>query len=318
MKLCLCAGYGKTEKRVLKENDEKIRKAFAHLVRQVLSILKKQTIDMEEFYMFVVAVLPPGKNILPQSEKISGIFGKISQKNLWSYVHYSPLKSIAEEFARVETQQLIEEYETELSSYYATTSLVDYIALCEEKQEDDLPLLTNPANYDEVYFRRLSVRLDTPFTDKTLQYISDLWRALARVFLLPPLTAILERIIAGSLVVTWLIPHEFALKICERAREVDIAQFFRTWQISEVKIDDEVVYYDIKVRISGYLLHYSHVHSHKMSHISVFFGVLTVCIMHGLYFILQISLIGACEEGDADKVMELLPEITDFNFSQVH
>ena len=34
-------------------------------------------------------------------------------------------------------------------------------------------------------------------------------------------------------------------------------------------------------------------------------------------FILQMCLLGACKEGDAEKVMKLLQEVADFDFSKV-
>ena len=237
-------GDGEKEKRVLEENEAKILKLFARLVRQVLRILKGKKIDMEEFVMFVMEVFSPG-SCIPQSEEIFTIFRAISSHCLWSYSHYSPLKSIAEEFAKADTQQLIESYQTDLANFYVTTKLADYIALCqgEEKVVDpDMPLAPNPAKYDREYFQKLTIKIGRPVTDQTLQYIADIWQAVAQFFLLPPLTALLDRVVAGSLVITWFIPHLFAIQICLNSTESEAAAFFRAHQIIEVKMDDDCLY----------------------------------------------------------------------------
>ena len=39
------------------------------------------------------------------------------------------------------------------------------------------------------------------------------------------------------------------MKIRENVRGVEAEEFFREYNIMEVKLDEEVVYYDVKVRI---------------------------------------------------------------------
>ena len=105
------------------------------------------------------------------------------------------------------------------------------------------------STFDEAYLEKLSIKLEIAFTNKTLEYVSKLWKSLARMFLLPSLTALLYRVVEGSLVITWCIPHHFAMKIRENIRGAEAEQFFREYNIMEVKLDEEVVYYDVKVRI---------------------------------------------------------------------
>lgn len=221
---------------MLKRNEDKIRKTFARLVRQVLAILKSQTVDMEELRVFISNIFPGILQQISPLAEVSEIFLFISENQLWSYTDYSLLQSIAEEFA-TEAQPLIETYELELSGYYATTSLVDYLSLCKINEEDEEAATT----YDRSYFRKLSVKLSVPVSDKTLQYIRDLWKAIARTFLLPSLTAILHAVITGSLVVVWYISHPVAIKIVQKFG-VEAQEFFRDHHILEVKIDGEVVY----------------------------------------------------------------------------
>ena len=244
--------YSDTEKTVLVENEDKIQTAFAHLVRHVLELLEKQSesISVEAFRVFVVELFPPG-HCIPFAEKISAIFEAISRNKLWSYSHYTPLKSVVEEYFRGDpnTSEMIDNYKRTLVGFYATTKIVNYIALCEERVPDDTadpdePLDINPAKYNRDYFRKLTVKLRVRITDQTLQYIDDVWRNIAEFFLLPSLTALLDFVADGSLVISWLIPHSFAMQI--EANIADAEQLFRAHTIVQVMIDDEVVYnYDL-------------------------------------------------------------------------
>ena len=217
-------------------------------MREVLHKLKRKEIDMEEFVTFVeqqfpanfVASIPDSKK-----EKISTMFRAISSHLLWSYDHYFPLKSIAEEFAEDDTKSLIESYERELASFYVTTKLADYIALCQDEEnvaDPDVPLAPNPAKYDREYYQTLTIKLDKPVTNQTLQYIADIWKAVAKLLVIPSLTALLDRVVAGSLVISWKIPQLFAMQIRVKCTGREAAAFFQAHHIVEVKIDDDCLY----------------------------------------------------------------------------
>ena len=238
---------------VLKENEDKIRRAFAHLVRQILDMLMKCTIDIKGFRVFVGNVVP-GLSLrnIPSTASVSDIFEFITDHKLWNLNNYTPLHSIAKEYLNddPETEQLIVNYKRELAAFKATTSLVDYIALCEDREADpDVPLDPNPIKYDREYCRKLSLKLNARVTSKTLEYVDEIWRDIAEFFMLPSLSALLDSVVAGSLVITWCIPHHFAMKIIEKVTGAEAEEFFREYNIMEVKLDEEVVYYDVKVRI---------------------------------------------------------------------
>ena len=102
-------GDGEKEK-LLEVNEAKILQSFGHLKRELLLVLKRKEIEMDEFVAFVKSLFPAeGIACIPaELEKISTVFDTITNKALWSYIHYTPLTSIAEEFAKDDTQQLIE------------------------------------------------------------------------------------------------------------------------------------------------------------------------------------------------------------------
>ena len=212
---------------VLKENEDKIRHSFAHLVRQLLDMLMKCTIDIKGFRVFVGNVVP-GLSLrnIPSTASVSDIFEFITDRKLWNLNNYTPLHSIAKEYLNddPETEQLIVNYKRELAAFKATTSLVDYIALCEDREADpDVPLDPNPIKYDREYCRKLSLKLNARVTSKTLEYVDEIWRDIAEFFMLP--SALLDSVVAGSLVITWCIPLHFAMKIRENIRGAEV--FFR-------------------------------------------------------------------------------------------
>ena len=239
-------GDGEKEK-LLELNEAKILQSFGHLKREVLRVLKQKEIEMDEFVAFVKSLFPAEgiASIPAELEKISTVFDTITNKALWSYIHYTPLTSIAEEFAEDDTQQLIKSYETKLANFYATTKLADFIALCQDEEKiavRDVPLAPNSAKYDSEYLNKLTIKIGRRVTNETLQYIVDLWKAVATFFSLPSLTALLDRVMAGSLVISWLIPHLFAMQIHVNSTGGEAAAFFQAHQIVEVKIDDDCLY----------------------------------------------------------------------------
>ena len=230
---------------VLKKNEDKIKQAFAHLVGQVLVMLMNLPVNIVVFRVYMSNLFLGILKHIPTSASVSDFFIYISDNQMWSYTNHAPVESVAKEYlgrGNPEIEQLINKYETELAGYNATTSLVDYIALCKEKS-------VSASTFDKAYYEKISVKLEIPFTDETLEYVSELWKSLARRFLLPSLTALLYRVVEGSLVITWCIPHHFAMKIRENIRGAEAEEFFREYNIMEVKLDEEVVYYDVKVRI---------------------------------------------------------------------
>ena len=236
--------------RVLRKSEAKIIASFANLVDQVLSTLKTVDIDMERFPVFMANLFPGILQHVATSESVSKYFAYVSDNQLWTYSHYWPVESIAEKFASVDPQvnHLIVNYKRELAAFNATTSLVDYIAKCKDRAaKPDIPL---EINYDSEYYETLSLRLNTQVTSKTLEYIDKIWRDIAEFFILPSLSALLDSVVAGSLVITWHIPHDFAMKIREKVRGAEAEEFFGKHDIIEVKLDEEVVYQcDFKVKI---------------------------------------------------------------------
>ena len=101
-----------------------------------------------------------------------------------------------------------------------------------EEQPSTMKKLT-PVEYKRI---KVVLELDRKVTELSLEYVHKLWSSIAEEYDLPCLTAIIDKLIAGSLVVTWLaLPHIVDM-ITPRSK------FFRRHQIIKVFVDDVIIY----------------------------------------------------------------------------
>ena len=230
---------------VARQGLTKIKQSFASLLKNVAVKFKsKQELDLEVFRFFIVNLFPPGECI-PQSSNVVTIFEAVSRNGLWSYWHYTPVEKIVKEYAPEddEMKEWLVSYKRELSGYKATTKIADAIEVygnnIEEFEEGDRSK-SLVLSHDPNYLRQLSVKLKTPVTDKTLEYVDDLWLSLAEYFLLPALSALLANIQRGCIEVSWLIPPHYVFQIVGNLQEN--ASFLQARNIIQVFVDDECVY----------------------------------------------------------------------------
>ena len=149
----------------------------------------------------------------------------------------------------------IETYRKDLTSYKATTRLVDYIAVVDSDPSSDDSSSDEqldeqertPAKYDRRYYRRLSIKLETKFTGHTLEYLDDLWKEFADLYNLPPLVTLLDCVCKSSILIVWLIPAHLADHVLKVAPEGSVA-IFRKHQITTVEFDGVCIYPEMKQR----------------------------------------------------------------------
>lgn len=218
----------------------KIQQSFAKLLKDVAENLKGKELDLEVFRFFVVALFPPGRCI-PQSSKVVEIFEAVTTNGLWSYWHYTPVEKIVAEYAPNDDEMkcLLDKYKKELSGYRAMTKIADVI---ERHKIDEFadPSRRLTVAYDPAYLQRLTVKLKTRVTEKSLEYVDELWVSLAEYFLLPSLSVLLEKIRSGCIEVSWLIPPHFAFQIIGNLHEN--SAFLESKGISKVLLDGNCFY----------------------------------------------------------------------------
>ena len=232
-----------TKVAIVRENLETIRSKFAKLTVNVCKCLREMKLDVTMVRLYLRGLFQPG-DCIPKSEKLDEIFDAITANGLWNYSHFGPVEKVIQEYAEgdAELNGHVEEYKKALTGFYLTTKIVDYMKAVNEEEDEDPIILDDPAKYDSRYCRKLSVglKLKRKITNETLAYVERLWRKIAEEFYLPSLTSILERIVEGSLTITWRVQAHLIAKI--DTQSFSSAIFFHQEGIDKITIDNQVVY----------------------------------------------------------------------------
>ena len=229
------------------ENEIIIESNFAKLVLKVASKLEEKDINMKMFRLYIVTLFRQcSRNIIADkdSTSVTDIFLTISDNELWDFSSCTRIEKIAEEFGGddLELKGWIHDYKSELDGFRATTKIVNYIERCNYKKtaHSHQSLQKDFARYDEGYCNKLTVKLDSCVTEKSLDYIDQFWMSFANHFLLPSLSALLDSIHGGCVEVTWLIPTQSALQI--QANIQDSAKFLEKLHVIKVIMEGEILY----------------------------------------------------------------------------
>ena len=125
----------------------------------------------------------------------------------------------------------------QLSGFQATTRIIDFVKLSELEDPEEDNQIFSPKKYNR-HYRKISfkLKLNRDISEMTLDYIDKLWKILMKEFRLPPLTAIIDKIIEGSLTVTWLVlPHVIEKIKATFSKSVD---FFEQQNIISIELYD--------------------------------------------------------------------------------
>ena len=189
----------------------KIKSRFSVLVINVQSSMEDHMVKVKKVRQFLLNFFE-GDCSIPNVADFDKLFDTITEARLWRYDHYGPLEELAETFLPEDdpARAQVTEYKSQLTGFYATTRIIDFIKLNELEDREEIPGRTfSPKKYNS-HYQKLTVelRLDRDVSELTLEYIGKLWKALAKEFHLPSLTAVMDKIVEGSLEITWLIlPH---------------------------------------------------------------------------------------------------------------
>lgn len=250
---------------IIRENLDTIRSKFACLVLTVSRVFQQKKIDVNSVRLFLCTRLGcKSSDCIPYSESLKEIFEGISRNGLWSYRNYAPIRDVVETFGAEYTELFghIEAYENALAGFNLATKIVDYVKVNDDidKEED---VLEKPMKYNRQFYRPLSLKLKLNVTNESLAYVDQLWKKLAKFFLLPSLTALLESIACGSLTVTWLVPCSFIEEITTNS--LRSACFFRELGIAMVYVEEEVLYDETLAMVSRCVDYFSCVACYYMS-----------------------------------------------------
>ena len=152
-----------------------------------------------------------GECSIPNVGDLSEIFESLTSTKLWCYDHYGPLEELVEKFLPKDdpVRALMTDYISQLTAFYATTSIINFIKISKLDDAEEDNQIFSPKKYNRQY-RKLTVKLKLKkkVSELTLDFVHTIWKALQREFYLPSLTAVIDKILEGSLAITWLVlPH---------------------------------------------------------------------------------------------------------------
>ena len=229
------------ESKMVISNETEIKSRFSYLLNSIQHSLEANHVRGEEVRQFLVLMFGRAGDCIPKTDKISEIFESVTVNYLWSYDNHYVLEAMVNRYLP-DHVSLMSEYQSHLSGFYATTKLIDYIKeknlRCYEEAPTERPL----DKYNKEHYQKLTMRLDIDYRMSLLSmtYVRDLWRSFAHQFNIPSLTAVIDRILEGSLEIVWLVlPHVGDL-IRGAASQSEL--FFREQKIVFVAIDDHILY----------------------------------------------------------------------------
>ena len=240
---------------IAQKNKQTIDAKFATLLLKVCRKLGEREINAKDLHIFLISCFPPGECI-PRSADIHEIFEAITSNKLWDSWNYLPLKRIVEGFAAddQEIASWIEAYRQDLKSYKATTKLIDQIATAESDSTGAKPEEQDKAaRYDKDYYQKISVKLNSRFTDQTMEYIDDLWHEMSGLYDVPRYLILLDSVRKGCVAIVWRIPSHIAPKILEAPPPSD--EFYHKHGITRVEYSGEGIYQEGEVHNTQVLCH---------------------------------------------------------------
>ena len=227
---------------------QKIKRQFASLQVEVRLAMQARQVEVSDAHQFLVSFFQ-SECCIPEAPDLTKLFNIVTEAKLWCYDHYGPLRELAQTYIPDDNPvlKLVSTYKDQLSGFFVTTKIVDFIDLSDfddfEDDSDDAQHLFSPKESKKLY-RELKVKLridrTTKFSDMTMSYIETLWTALIDEFNLPPLTAIIKKIVGGSLIITWLVPPQVSSAIA--ATYSKALGFYQQHNIVEVQLDGRTLY----------------------------------------------------------------------------
>ena len=225
---------------------EEIQGRFSSLLLIVRQAMESSNISALDLRQFLVGFFQRD-DFLTDSPDIVKLFDRVTVTRLWDYQHYGPLEKIVRHFLPncESVRDAVSNYKGYLSGFFATTKIINYIKHLQPQKCEDPAKSGNAATmgkYTAVHYQKLKVKLKLSrrLSEVSLSYISDLWNAFVEEFDLPSLTAVIDQLIEGSLIVTWLVSPQDAERIASNAAKA--VPFFRRHQIMTVKVDNRTVY----------------------------------------------------------------------------
>ena len=228
---------------MIRSNYEKINSLFSALLLNVQKALQSHSVDADDVRQFLVTFF---KQEFTVAQDLGKIFFAATVEDLWNHDHYGPLEKLTEHFLSDDpsVEGLMKEYKGQLNGFHMTMKIVDFMKYQKVVIDDSDQALQLKKLTTEQYQRiNVVLELNRNISELSLLYVDKLWHSIADEYKIPSLTAVLEKIVTGSIKISWLVPAHVAEMITRRVK------FFRKHHIVQVFIDD-VILYDEKEMVS--------------------------------------------------------------------
>ena len=232
---------------------QKIKGQFASLQVEVRLAMEARQVKVSDAHQFLVSFFQ-SESCIPEAPNLTKLFNIVTEAKLWRYDHFSPLRELAEKFLPENNpaRKLVSEYKNQLSGFYTTTKIIDFIDLSELEDDSDSNGAKQSLSSKELYRElKVTLKLDRKIklSDMTMSYVDTLWKALIEEFDLPPLTAIIKKIVGGSLIISWLVPPQVSSVIA--ASYSKSLGFYQQHNIALVELDGGILYADEEWLVSN-------------------------------------------------------------------
>ena len=263
----------------------KLKASFSSLLMDVQSSMEGRKVEVKKVRRFLVGFFC-GECSIPKDDDMDTVFDAITEARLWRYDHYGPLEELAVKFLPEDDPARVQvgEYKSQLTGFQATTRIIDFIKLNELEDREEIPRrYFSPKRYNS-HYQKLTVELELSRDAKnvfesTLEHVNNFWKMLAKEFHLPPLTAVMDKIVEGSLRITWLILPHIIDKI--RATYFKSVEFFQQHNIIRIYLYTDrggdapgLMIYNEKLMVSAHKLTSDlillpppppHTHTHRLA-----------------------------------------------------
>ena len=239
-------------------NVRMIKGKFSTLVTNSRKTLQNRGVDVEEVQTFVIIMYssPNSRDgsdmvitVVESAESLNAIFRALTKYGLWDYINYYLLQSIIEEFASGDNELngMMEQYQKDLTGYVLTLRIKTYLDVTHclhptfttGDSETSADMIIPPQQKDKL-FEKLSVKIDANVDDHTLYYVIDLWKSLAKQFVLPQPAMILHNIAEECIGITWLIPANLVEYVTRMAQKT--SSVFAEKRILRVMLKKRCIY----------------------------------------------------------------------------
>ena len=233
---------------MFRSNLEDIKSRFAVLLQSIQSALEANNVTKEAVRGVLVGMYPNCEDCVPKTN-MEEIFAAATRYKIWDYEHHSPVEKLIRRLLGSQSDYLcdVREYKAHLSGFFATVKLIDYIKYTKVDPTVETSGKIDLAEFTIAHFQKLKVKLNLKrrIDRLSLNYIQDLWEEFVEEFDIPFLTAVVHKVMSGSLEIIWLISPDVAEKIASSASEA--VQFYQEHHIVYLAIDDSPVYDELKV-----------------------------------------------------------------------